>query len=216
MTLLTFALTFVLAGVPAPVSAAVTQYDAAVAEFQAKRKGASIQRVLEAAVAARNAVDAGLVRDLDDAALEELRAAMPAIEISRDARTALRKDVLVSLAERHGSTADADFAAAWIAAHPAGEEECTRFAELPARYRGWFAFSRKHKSAYRAQVIEEIERTERLITTATCACDDAASVRTALADIARDFPLGKITQRVRQRIQDLDRGTSDLRFDCSN
>ena len=208
------AVSLLLADLPSPVTTAVAKYNTAIQELQAKRKGASVQRVFEATLGAAAAIDAKLVADLSDEDLSSLQQTIPSLRLTRDAAPAIDVAFFRTLATEKGSSADADFIAAWSAAHPENTRACTQFTSLPDAYKGWFLFSRKHKSAYKPIVIAEITRLEDDIMNATCACEDQAEVRQVYAGLAREFPTSKITQRVRQRAHDIDRGVSDIRFNC--
>lgn len=214
MTILALAFSLFLADVPAPITAAVSRYIDAMQAVQAKRKGASVQKVFEAAVAARASLTIDAVKALDETGFASVEQSLPALRLQPDAAAAIDGAFFTELAGRRGTAADVDFFKAWTDAHPADATGCTQFSTLPDRYRAWFAFARKHKSAYKPLLIEEIVRTEDEIMKSTCACEAQDLVRLALAELARDYPTGKITQRVRQRIQDIDRGVSDIRLNC--
>ena len=205
------ALSLLLADIPAPVTSAVVRYESALQELEAKRKGASVQRVYEAALAAADAI--GKIRELSEEDAKALGRSLPALRVAPAAAPFVDAQFFQELAERHGTAADKDFFTA-LARSP--RADCTRFGDgdLLAAYKGWFTVSRKHNPAYRSHVIEEIQRLEHEITTSTCMCEDAETVKRSMSAIARDFPMGKITPRVRQRIQEIDRGTSDMRFEC--
>ena len=206
------AFSLLLADVPATVTSAVARYESALQELEAKRKGASVQRVYEAALAAAEAI--GKVRELSEDEVRALGRSLPALRVAPSAAPVIDAEFFQELAGKYGAAADKDFFTA-LARSP--RADCTRFGDgdLLAAYKGWFTYSRKHNPAYRPHVIEEIQHLEREITTSTCMCEDAETVKRSMSGIARDFPMGKITPRVRQRIQEIDRGTSDIRFECS-
>lgn len=193
-----------LADIPGAATTAIGRYKSTLADLESKKKGASVQKVFDAALAVQKGLEGAELSDDDRASL---RKAVPA----------LREDMTIDaaffaeLTSKYGNAADADFFRTYV---PATSPACTKFDELLTRYKAWFAFSRKHNPAYRSQVIDEIARIENAFTTSTCACDDAEAVRRALSETARDFPLGKITPKVRQRIAGIDRGESDIRFNC--
>jgi hypothetical protein len=198
-------LALLLLDIPSAVPSAVSRYQTSIQDLQSRKRGATLQRVYESAVAVRTALGDAELNDGDRAWLHQ---AVPALDENR----AINYAFFADLASKSGNAADAEVVAI-LAAHPPAS--CTRFEDLLAEYKRWFAFSRRYNNAWRTQAVEAITRIENDFTTGNCSCDDAETARRALAEAVRDFPNGKITPRLRQRIADIDRGTSDIRFNCA-
>ena len=92
---------------------------------------------------------------------------------------------------------------------------CTEFGEghLVRSYREWSRFRTSHPLRYQREVKRIIDQIQEQIVS-TCACGDRDSVLRELREFAAAFPKSPVHQAVKDRIKELEEGSSDVRFQC--
>ena len=92
---------------------------------------------------------------------------------------------------------------------------CTEFGEghLVRSYREWSRFRTSHPLRYQREVKRIIDQIQEQIVS-TCACGDRDSVLRELREFAAAFPKSPVHKAVKDRIKELEEGSSDVRFQC--
>ena len=83
-------------------------------------------------------------------------------------------------------------------------------------YTQWIKYGNKFPTRYSKEVMNYIRNIEEDITSGTCACDDKESALREFEAFIRAFPQARIATRVRERIDQIHQGKSDIRANCIN
>jgi len=83
-------------------------------------------------------------------------------------------------------------------------------------YNQWIKYGNKYPARYSKDVKSQIRNIEDDITGGTCACDDKTSALREFEAFILAFPSAKIAERVRERINQINLGKSDIRENCIN
>lgn len=131
------------------------------------------------------------------------------------------------LARRKGRPVDRTFFELLVKTRPDGiwplyiEQQtdvtgCTRFEnpELVSVYKGWVGFQKRFPEPYNAQVRTELRDLEDEILTSTCACGARAATIEGLKSLANAFPGTAIALGIEKRLQTIQAGKAQLRFNC--
>ena len=84
---------------------------------------------------------------------------------------------------------------------------------LVRSYREWSRFRASHPGRYQREAKRIVDQIQGEIVS-TCACGDRESVLRELREFAAAFPESPVTAAVQDRIKELERDSSDLRFHC--
>jgi hypothetical protein len=133
----------------------------------------------------------------------------------------------LALAKRAGDQASVEFFEAYNKTKPDGGWEvyveqqtdysgCIRFGtmSLVDSYVLWDAFSKKYPTRYQGEVKRFVNDIEFDLGSGTCACGDKKSAIAEFENFVRVFPNGKLSARVRERINQISQGMSDIREQC--
>lgn len=224
-----------MAQLAVPEQAAVDAYRTAIAAAASGRGS----RAIEAAFSTLGTMRAALLQvrpgrgtspleSLPEREFQTLKE-LPGALINRDETVFVEPDpdYFVKLAAARGDAADRAFFSALKATHPESvwpvyvEQQtdysgCIRFGSmsLVETYGVWASFQRRFGGRYAAGTLKEIDAVLEALTTATCACRDAASVERELQRFQRDFPLSPARAAIDRRLQAIRDGRSDIRPSC--
>jgi hypothetical protein len=169
------------------------------------------------------------IEALTDDDFKTLEKSLPGAVIFREEIAGVKPDVpyFARLAARLGDAADRAFIAALSATRPESvwpvylERQtdysgCTRFGSLALvrAYRDWSTFAEHHPGRYVQAAKNELDDVSQQLTGSTCACGNAASVRTELERFIRDFGAAPIRSHVEQRLDAVKQGRSEIRMNC--
>ena len=93
---------------------------------------------------------------------------------------------------------------------------CIRFGtmSLVDCYARWVAYDKKYPNRYASEVKNFLRDIEDVLATGTCACEGKEAVLRELEAFVRAFPSARITMLVRERMNQIREGKSDIRFHC--
>ena len=80
----------------------------------------------------------------------------------------------------------------------------------------WKNYSQKYPNRYQKEVLNSLKEIEDDITSGTCACGDKQSALREFEAFVKLYPNEKITKRIRERVEQIHRGESDIRENCIN
>jgi hypothetical protein len=132
----------------------------------------------------------------------------------------------IALAKRAGDQASVEFFEAYRKTKPNGwpvyiEQQtdysgCIRYGtmSLVDTYTLWDTYSKKYPTRYPKEVMSFIRDIEDDLTESTCACDDKESVLREFETFIRAFPRARITARLREKVNQIHQGKSDIREHC--
>jgi hypothetical protein len=136
-------------------------------------------------------------------------------------------DFFLALAKRSSDQASVDFFEAYSKTKPGGgwavytEQQtdyggCIRFGSrnLVNTYELWDAYKNKYPTRYTDEVRNIIHDVEFSLEDATCACGDKKSAILEFETFIRAFPNSKSSTRLRERINQITQGKSNLREHC--
>jgi hypothetical protein len=214
--------------------AAIEAYQAAVRSAETTKTPRVIESAFAAVTVLRDALmqtrnGTSVLESLSEPDFRGLRRLLPGATIGREEIVFVRADVdyFVTLASARGDRVDRAFFAALKATRPnsiwpvylerqTDSSGCTRYGSLSLvdTYRAWSDFQRRSPGRYAAGVKAELEAVTHELTSATCACGDAASVELELQRFLKDFPASPIKAEVDQRLKAVRAGQSDIRMKC--
>lgn len=130
----------------------------------------------------------------------------------------------ISLAKRSGDKASVDFFEIYKKTEFAYFRQqtdyngCYLFGTLSMvdSYSQWIKYRNKYPTRYQKEVTNLIRNIEDDITSGTCACDDKKSALREFEAFIAAFPHEKIAARIRERIEQIHKGKSDIRENCIN
>lgn len=134
-------------------------------------------------------------------------------------------DFFIALAKRSRDQASLDFFEAYKTTKPRGwsiyvEQQtdysgCIRFGSMSLvdTYKRWSTFSNRYPTRYKKEAAKFIRDVEEDLD-GTCACYDKESVIREFDAFILAFPRSKIATRLRERIDQIHRGQSNIREDC--
>jgi len=93
---------------------------------------------------------------------------------------------------------------------------CERFEEpeLIPIYRAWKEYAAKYPKSYVEEVKRELDGIESMMVTSTCACGSKEEVLSGLARFLRAFPDSAVAPRLRARLQVLEAGAPNIKYQC--
>lgn len=210
---------------------ALTAYRTELARVQASTAAVSLEPLLNAALAAQDAMmqladgDQAWIETLDEAGYTQLQAELPGFHFSRgyDVYTQPDAAFLLSLAHRKGRPEDQAFftiyAGLWsdeylprylsLGTRPT---PCVRFGEniLPTLYTQWRDYAARYPQAYVSHTQQTLRDLEEAVALGVCACGDTASVERELSGFVKQFPQTPVAADIRKRLIEL-KETPDLR-----
>jgi hypothetical protein len=212
---------------------AVDAYRAALAALEARKAGATLEKVFGRALAVHDALlasaDNSSLEGLTPDAFAQLQRDLRGLVVNREETLIVQPDAdfFLSLAERVGTPADRRFFSAYKRTYansvwPMYVEQqtdysgCTRFGEgmLVGAYRLWLDVLRELPGAYNAPAELEWLKVEHELATSTCACGDRSSVERELQQFLDDFPAAPVRSVVAQRLREIKEGRSNIRLQC--
>ena len=177
----------------------------------------------------RDGQTATMVELLSDEEFARLERDVPGAVIGREEVVFVRPDpdYFVKLAAVRGGEADRAFFAALQATYPDGVwpsyvaqqtdySGCTRFGSmsLVETYRAWSDFQRRYPTRYGEGAGREMNAVLEALTHSTCACGDMTAVDQELDSFVRTFPDSPAQPLVKQRLDAVRAGRSDVRASC--
>ena len=167
--------------------------------------------------------EASVQESLSDEALQALSLKMRGFMIDADMEP--EPDFFLALAKRSNDPANVEFFEAYKKTKPEKwpvyvEQQtdysgCTRYGilSLVNTYALWDGYRNKYPARYQKEVRDFIHDIEFELD-GTCACKDYKSVTIELETFIRKFPQAKITARLRERLDQIRQGKSDMGEHC--
>lgn len=171
----------------------------------------------------------GVLEDLGDADYQTVVQQMTGFRVSRDPIVYVEPDpdFFLNLSKTHGTAHDLAFFQRYKQTIPDGvwdvyiqqttdESGCVRFGSLTLveAYTRWTAFRQQFPKHYITEVAQFIGDIEDTLLEETCACEGPESVLEELSAFVKAFPDATVTLRVRERLAQVQQGTSDFQFKC--
>jgi hypothetical protein len=214
-------------------SKAVRAYAHELVKLRSRSQGASLERLFNAAVEIRalfggSSPDQPSIEDLSAGDFAKLEHTLSGIILNRGEVILAEPDphFFSELSSEYGGFVDRSFFELFSKTYPDGVwpvyltqqtdySGCTEFGEghLVRSYREWSRFRTSHPLRYQREVKRIIDQIQEQIVS-TCACGDRDSVLRELREFAAAFPKSPVHKAVKDRIKELEEGSSDVRFQC--
>jgi hypothetical protein len=216
--------------------AAIEAYQAAVRAAETTKTSRVIETAFAAVTVLHDALmqkrnGTSVLESLSEPDFRGLGRLLPGAIIGREEIVFVKPDLdyFVILASARGDRVDRAFFTALKATRPnsiwpvyserqTDYSGCTRYGSLSLveTYRTWSDFQRRSPDRYAAGVKAELEAVTHELTSATCACGDAASVELELQRFLKDFPASAIRPQVDERLRAVRAGQSTIRMKCKS
>lgn len=210
--------------------ATVDEYLDALAAVQNSRSRQSLQPLYELAINCAPGVQAALP-SLSDSDYAALKKRLQGFLLNRDEVAYARPsaDFFKALAKSKGTKADVAFFDIYAATEPdrnnifpayirqqTDDTGCTIFSGplLTGLYRKWLDFRTTYPDAYTTEAQGELDSMDVELRAGTCACDSQKEVSEGLAAFVKAFPDLPVTPKIRERIERIKDGKSQIRFSC--
>lgn len=221
---------------PPPLNAppSVTAYLDQVAATEKPGPKMSLEPVYNAALAAQNDLmiinnNQAWIEGLSDADFTTLQSRLKGFVISRGLEIFADPDpkFFRALAEKRGEPADLafftqmeksiapDYLPTYVRTQ--GRGVCIRYGEdlMVPYYAGWLEYQRQSPARYKDKVTELLTNVEDAVGLGTCACGEIESVQNELKGFATRFPTSAVNDKIRDRIEQLDKDPSKLPVNCT-
>ena len=171
----------------------------------------------------------GVLEDLSDDDYRTVVQKMTGFMVSRDEVVHVEPDpdFFIKLAQGHGKAHDVAFFQRYKQTIPNGVWHayiqqmtdftgCVRFGSLTLveAYTRWTAFRQQFPKQYVREVEQFLVDLDDTLVEETCACGSAEDVVKELSAFVKEQPDAEITARVRERLEKVKLGTSDIKFRC--
>jgi hypothetical protein len=189
----------------------------------------SLETVFEEGIVAADALERGQLERLDEPTYQKVCSMMLGFYITR-AEVILavpNAGFFLKLAREKGTKADQAFFEALKTTYPEGPWPayvkqqtdyggCTTFdgTVLSQTYGAWISFQQAYPGRYRGVAQKELAGVQEALRS-TCACGGADEVRKGLGIFLSAYPHSSIAAEVASRLQAVNSGTSDIRYNCS-
>lgn len=222
--------TAAVVGAAQELPAGVDNYASELHEIENTRGRQSLEDLFELGIEVGPRLQ-GIANSLDAPQLKALREEMRGFVIERGENASVHPsaDFFLKLARKKGTRVDREFFDLYARTEPdsnggqpayitpnGNAPGCTRFDGplMIALYRGWLGFRTAHPEDYAAAAQNEIDRLTTELRGGTCACGSKEQVIAALEKFSAAFPDVPMTPMLRDRIERIRRGTSQIRFEC--
>ena len=171
----------------------------------------------------------GVLEDLSDDDYRAVVQKMTGFRVSKDPIVYVEPDpdFFIKLAQDYGKAHDVAFFQRHKQTMPDGvwhayiqpmtdEGGCVRFGSLTLleAYTRWTAFRQQFPKQYVREVEQLLVDLDDALVEETCACGSAEDVVKELSAFVKELPGAEITARVRERLEKVKQGTSDIKFRC--
>lgn len=173
--------------------------------------------------------EGGVLEDLSDEDYQTVVEKMTLFKVSKDPIVYVEPDpdAFIKLAQDHGKAHDVAFFQRYKQTIPDGvwhvyvqplthDTGCVRFGSLALveSYARWTAFRQQFPKQYLREVEQLLVDLDDTLTEETCACGSAEDVVKEFSAFVKELPDAEITPRVRERLEKVRQGTSDITFGC--
>ncbi|WP_420466424.1 hypothetical protein [Panacagrimonas sp.] len=219
---------------PRDAPPSVAAYLDQVAAIEKPGPRTSLEPVYNAALAAQNDLmtitkDQAWIEYLSDAEFADLRSRLKGFVLSRGLDIFADPDpkFFRALAEKRGEPADLAFFTLMeksiapdylpIYVKPQGRGVCVRYGEdlIAPYYASWLEYQRQSPGRYKDKVTESLANVEDAISLGTCACGEIQSVQHELSGFLNRFPTAPVNNKIRDRIEQLDKDPWKLPVRCT-
>ncbi len=208
----------------------VTEYQTALRELRRGTGAESLETVYRLGIAAQLALANS--DQLDGQTLDSISKIMEGFSVGRDDMgTHISRDLdfFGALAQRRGRPSDKLYFGLLKETYPDsigsakytvlltdGGDQCTLFGSkaLTGLYGKWRGLQMNYPGSYKNEIAQELSNIERELTARAEACDGKDTVIDELSYFVAQFPNLSITDRVKQRLQAVRSGSSDMKFGC--
>jgi hypothetical protein len=181
-----------------------------------------------ALVLPHNPGEADVLEQLSEEDFQAVIFKMKGFSVNREETVFVEPDpeFFIALAKRASDKVSVEFFEAYRKTKPNGwpiyiEQQtdysgCIRYGtmDLVNTYTLWNTYSNKYPTRYKKEVMNFIQEVEDDLTGGTCACDDKDSGLRELEAFIRAYPRAKITTRLREKVNQIHQGKSDIREHC--
>lgn len=219
---------------PRDAPPSVTAYLDQVAAIEKPGPRTSLEPVYHAALSAQNDLmtitqDLAWIESLSDAEFADLQSRLKGFVLSRGIDIFADPDpkFFRALAEKRGEPADLAFFTLMeksiapdylpIYVKPQGRGVCVRYGEdvIAPYYASWLEYQRQSPGRYKDKVTESLANVEDAISLGTCACGEIQSVNHELSGFLNRFPTAPVNNKIRDRIEQLDKDPWKLPVRCT-
>jgi hypothetical protein len=173
--------------------------------------------------------ETGVLEDLTDEDYQTVVQKMIGFKVGKDPIVYVEPDpdAFIKLAQEYGKAHDVAFFQRYKQTIPDGvwhvyiqpvtaDSGCVRFGSLTLveSYARWTAFRQQFPKQYLREVEQLLVDLDDTLVEETCACGSAEDVVKELSAFVKELPDAAIAPRVRERLEKVRQGTSDITFGC--